>query len=262
MAEEQEKFSDVKLFARPFAPDFQEEQIREIFAPHGEIVEFVQTRGGALIEFQTADIANTVKNATDGLQVGDRNIAVSFAIIPKPKSRLLVEGIPPNTQWHELKDFVVEKGYDVVYANVLRDELEGKGIIDVANEDQLVKAVEELNNIDFNGAVLKFERDPNPPASRAPSRGGFRGGRGGFGDRGGFRGGFRGGRGGFGDRGGFRGGFRGGRGGFGDRGGFRGGRGGFRGGRDNFGGDRDNFRSRDNFGGDRGYNRDRSPGRY
>lgn len=63
--------------------------------------------------------------------------------------------------------------------------------------------------------------------------GGFRGGRGGGGDRGGFRGG----RGGGGDRGGFRGGrggggggFRGGRGGGGDRGG-RGGRGGGRGGR-------------------------------
>ncbi|KAL8220229.1 UNVERIFIED_CONTAM: hypothetical protein K2H54_041042, partial [Gekko kuhli] len=66
-----------------------------------------------------------------------------------------------------------------------------------------------------------------------------RGGRGGFGDRGGGRGGFRGGRGGGfkspgGGGGGGRGGFRGGRGGGGGRGrggGFRGGRGGFRGGR-------------------------------
>ncbi|KAH3676099.1 hypothetical protein WICMUC_002396 [Wickerhamomyces mucosus] len=277
MSAEEEQYSDVKLFVRPLPADFPEEELRGFFAPHGEILDIQHHRGSAIVEFASPDQAQAGKQAVDGTPLGDRPIVVSFAVLPKPRFRLLVKGLAPGTQWQDLKDFVSDKGVEVTYTNVFSREDEGSGVVDVATEEQLLKALDELNGAELNGSPLVFERDPNPPPLRSGprrdfsfrgGRGGFRGGRdfggrGGFrGGRGGFRGGFRGGRGDFGGRGGFRGGhgdfggrggFRGGRGGYGDRDGFRGGRGGY--------GDRDNFRSRDDYG-DRGYNRDRSPGRY
>jgi len=190
----------------------------------------------------------------------DAPLEIQFSRARRERYRVIVSNLPEGSAWQDLKDFVVDQGFEVTFANVHTRENDGTGALEFPTEEQCNDAIAKLNGADFRGSAIGLERDLNPPPIRSSrGRGGFggRGGfRGGFGDRGGFRG-----RGGFGDRGGFRGGFRG-RGGFGDRGGFRG-RGGF-GDRGGFRGGRGGFRSRDEGrdGGDRGFNRDRSPGRY
>lgn len=235
--------------------------MRDFFTPIGEITDLVIARGYAFVEFANADQAKQAVAELHQKDFIDGPINLEFAKAKKLRNRLLVSNMPEGSSWQDLKDFAAEKGFTVVYSNVFQRENDGTGVLDLETEDEMVRALEELNGQDFRGAAIGLERDPNPPTMRANREGGFRGGRGGFGgDR-------------FGDRGfGGRGGFRGGRGGFGGRGG----RGGFRGGRGGYGGDRfggrdggrDSYRSRDDFGGDRGdrgdrgYNRDRSPGRY
>ncbi|CCH41674.1 Polyadenylate-binding protein, cytoplasmic and nuclear [Wickerhamomyces ciferrii] len=261
--------SDVRLFIRPLPFDIKEEEIKDFFGPIGEVKEIVINNGFAFVEYNIADDAKRAVEELNGKQFIDAPIEIQFSRARRERHRVLVTGIAEGAQWQDLKDFVVDQGFEVTYANVHTRDNDGTGVLEFPTEEQSADAIAKLNGADFRGSPLGLEKDLNPPPIRTGGfRGGFRG-RGGFGDRGGFRGGFRG-RGGFGDRGGFRGGFRG-RGGFGDRGGFRGGfrgrggfgdRGGFRGGRGGFDG---GYRSRDegrDFGGDRGFNRDRSPGRY
>lgn len=156
---------------------------------------------------------------------------------PPPNTRVYVGNLLENVKKEDLE---VEFGkYGKLASTWVAFNPPGFAFVEFDTEADAQEAVNNLNGLDFMGSKIRVEISPNRGRGRGRGRGtrggGFRGGRGGFGDdrRGGFRGGFRGGRGGFGDRGG--------RGGFGDRdGGFRG-RGGFRGG---FGGGFRDDRSR------------------
>lgn len=240
--------------------------MRDFFSPIGEITDLVIARGYAFIEYANADLARQAIADLHQKPFGELPISLEYAKAQKPRYRILVSNMPQGSEWQDLKDFATQKGFEVSYANVFQRENDGTGVLDVASEDELAKAIEELNGQDFRGNPIVLEKDPNPPPLRGGAsrggRGGFRGGRGGFrgdrygGDRGGDRGGFRGGRGGRGGYGGDR-----------DRG-FRGGRGGYGGDRDRgYGGDRGDRGDRDS---DRSYRRDdyddrrrdRSPVRY
>jgi transcription initiation factor TFIID subunit 15 len=236
--------------------------LRSFFSPIGEISELVISRGYAFVEYSTPELARQAIADLHQKPFGEIPISLEYAKAQKPRFRILVSNMPEGAEWQDLKDFAGQKGFEVTYANVFQRENNGTGVLDFATEDELNKALDELNGLDFRGNPIVLEKDPNPPPLRGGSRrGGFRGGRGGF----------RGGRGGYGDRYdrfGDRG-FRGGRGGYGDRDrGFRGGRGGY--------GDRDRSFRGGRDGGDRGYDegrsfrrddyddrrRDRSPVRY
>ena len=118
---------------------------------------------------------------------------------------------------------------EVSSAKVITDKFSGKsrgfGFVEMANDEEGRKAIEELNQAEYDGKTINVsvakpredrpERKPYGGGDRGGSRGGFGGGnRGGGGYGGGNRGGGYGG----GDRGGFGGGSRG-----GERGGDRGG---------------------------------------
>ena len=129
----------------------------------------------------------------------------------------------------DLRELFEEYG-NVSSAKVITDKFSGKsrgfGFVEMNNDEEGQKAIEELNQAEYDGKVINVSvakpREERPERKRSFGGGG--------GDRGGFGGGNRGGGGGNRGGGGFGGGNRGGGGGYGggnrgggDRGGDRGG---------------------------------------
>lgn len=148
---------------------------------------------------------------------------------------IFVGSLPFKIVESELQEIFEEYG-EVTSVKIITDRATGRskgfGFVEMSNEEEAKKAIEELNNAEVEGRTIVVNKAEEKKEGSRPAGGGFRGGdRGGF-NRGGDRGGFRGGNAGGGDRGGDRGGFRG-----GDRGGFN--KGGFnRGGGSSAGGNR------------------------
>ncbi len=116
----------------------------------------------------------------------------------------------------DLKELFEEYG-QVSSAKVITDKFSGRsrgfGFVEMPNDDEANKAIEELNQAEYDGKTINVS--VAKPREERPERRSFGGG-----DRGGNRGGFGGNRGGYGgSRGGDRGGDRGPRPG-GDRGGY------------------------------------------
>ena len=105
-----------------------------------------------------------------------------------------------NLSWgvndNDLKELFVEYG-EIASAKVITDKFTGSsrgfGFVEMPNEEEAKKAIEELNQAQFDGKVITVNeakpREDRPAGGG--SRGGFRGGNGG-GSRGGFGGGDRG----------------------------------------------------------------------
>lgn len=144
---------------------------------------------------------------------------------------IFVGSLPFKIEESELQEIFEEYG-EVSSVKIIMDRATGRskgfGFVEMPNEEEAKKAIEELNNAEVEGRTIVVNKAEEKKEGGRPAGGGFRGG-----DRGGFRGGnagggFRGGNSG----GGFRGGDRG-----GDRGGFN--KGGFnRGGGSQGGGNR------------------------
>ncbi len=105
-----------------------------------------------------------------------------------------------NLSWgvndNDLKELFTEYG-EIASAKVITDKFTGRsrgfGFVEMPNEEEAKKAIEELNQAQFDGKVITVNeakpREDRPAGGG--SRGGFRGGNGG-GSRGGFGGGDRG----------------------------------------------------------------------
>ncbi len=130
---------------------------------------------------------------------------------------IFVGSLPFKIVESELQEIFEEYG-EVASVKIIMDKATGRskgfGFVEMVNEEEAKKAIEELNNAEVEGRTIVVNKAEEKKEGSRPS-GGFRGGNSGGGFRGGDRGGFRGGNSGGGDRGGFRGGNSG--------GGFRGG---------------------------------------
>jgi hypothetical protein len=151
---------------------------------------------------------------------------------------IFVGSLPFKIEESELQEIFEEYG-EVTSVKIITDRATGRskgfGFVEMTNEEEAKKAIEELNNAEIEGRTIVVNKAEEKKEGSRPAGGGFRGGSGGGG---GFRGGNSGGGGGFrgGSGGAGGGGFRGGSGGAGG-GGFRGGdRGGNTGGGFNRGG--------------------------
>jgi RNA recognition motif-containing protein len=142
---------------------------------------------------------------------------------------IFVGSLPFKIEESELQEIFEEYG-EVTSVKIITDRATGRskgfGFVEMTNEEEAKKAIEELNNAEIEGRTIVVNKAEEKKEGGRPSGGGFRGGNSGGG--GGFRGGNSGGGG-----GGFRGGSGGGGGGYrggGDRGGSTGGGGFNRGG--------------------------------
>lgn len=130
---------------------------------------------------------------------------------------IFVGSLPFKIEESELQEIFEEYG-EVTSVKIITDRATGRskgfGFVEMTNEEEAKKAIEELNNAEIEGRTIVVNKAEEKKEGGRPAGGGFRGGNSGGGFRGGNSGGgFRGG-----DRGGDRGGFRG-----GDRGGNAGG---------------------------------------
>jgi len=143
---------------------------------------------------------------------------------------IFVGSLPFKIEESELQEIFEEYG-EVTSVKIITDRATGRskgfGFVEMTNDEEAKKAIEELNNAEIEGRTIVVNKAEEKKEGSRPGGGGFRGGNsgGGFrgGNSGGGGGGFRGGSGG-GGGGGYRGG--------GDRGGSAGGGGGYRGGGD------------------------------
>jgi hypothetical protein len=133
---------------------------------------------------------------------------------------IFVGSLPFKIEESELQEIFEEYG-EVTSVKIITDRATGRskgfGFVEMTNEEEAKKAIEELNNAEIEGRTIVVNKAEEKKEGSRPSGGGFRGGSGG-----GFRGGNSGGGGGFRGGSGGGGGYRGGSGG-GDRGGSGGG---------------------------------------
>lgn len=131
---------------------------------------------------------------------------------------IFVGSLPFKIEESELQEIFEEYG-EVTSVKIITDRATGRskgfGFVEMTNEEEAKKAIEELNNAEIEGRTIVVNKAEEKKEGSRPS-GGFRGGNSGGGFRGGDRGGFRGGNSG----GGFRGGDRGNSGGGFNKGGF------------------------------------------
>lgn len=124
---------------------------------------------------------------------------------------IFVGSLPFKIEESELQEIFEEYG-EVTSVKIITDRATGRskgfGFVEMTNEEEAKKAIEELNNAEIEGRTIVVNKAEEKKEGSRPS-GGFRGGNSGGGFRGGNSGGgFRGGNAGGG--GGFRGGDRGG----------------------------------------------------
>ena len=131
---------------------------------------------------------------------------------------IFVCSLPFKIEESELQEIFEEYG-EVTSVKIITDRATGRskgfGFVEMTNDEEAKKAIEELNNAEIEGRTIVVNKAEEKKEGSRPAGGGFRGGNSG--------GGFRGGNSGGGFRGGNSGGFRGGNSGGGDRGGYRGG---------------------------------------
>jgi len=127
---------------------------------------------------------------------------------------IFVGSLPFKIEESELQEIFEEYG-EVTSVKIITDRATGRskgfGFVEMTNEEEAKKAIEELNNAEIEGRTIVVNKAEEKKEGSRPG-GGFRGGNSGGGFRGGNSGGgggFRGGSGGAGG-GGFRGGDRGG----------------------------------------------------
>lgn len=171
-----------------------EDEFRDIFAPYGDVKLVRLLQGYGFIVFDHAENAQRAIDALNGTDLFGESEAVIVELSkPKeqtPRFRAVVLNISPNTSWQDLKDFVRNAGFEVLFSVIDRDR-DATGIVEFASQEELERGIAELTGRDLDGAQVTLEVDTRPPPRKA---GGRRGGRGG--SRGGGRGGssFRGGR--------------------------------------------------------------------
>ncbi|HLN71706.1 MAG TPA: RNA-binding protein [Prolixibacteraceae bacterium] len=139
---------------------------------------------------------------------------------------IFVGSLPFKIEESELQEIFEEYG-EVTSVKIITDRATGRskgfGFVEMTNEEEAKKAIDELNNAEIEGRTIVVNKAEEKKEGSRPAGGGFRGGNSGGGFRGGNSGGgFRGGNSGGG--GGYRGGDRGGNSGGGfNRGGGQGG---------------------------------------
>ena len=122
---------------------------------------------------------------------------------------IFVGSLPFKIEESELQEIFEEYG-EVTSVKIITDRATGRskgfGFVEMTNEEEAKKAIEELNNAEIEGRTIVVNKAEEKKEGSRPSGGGFRGGNAGGGFRGGNSGGgFRGGNAG---GGGFRGGDR------------------------------------------------------
>jgi len=92
--------------------------------------------------------------------------------------RLFVGNLPRSVTDNVLSEFVTNAGFQIASATVIRDKMTGEsrgfGFVELADEEDLQRAIQGLNGQSLEGRALTVNeaRPPRAGFSGGPSRGG------------------------------------------------------------------------------------------
>ncbi|OLL23021.1 Serine/arginine-rich splicing factor 4 [Neolecta irregularis DAH-3] len=180
--------SDIRVYVGPQLPrETERRDLEKLFEDYGELKDVQLKSGFAFVEFASSrDAENAIKDVHGKKFFGER-INVEFAQVSRryrdddhdpyrrgpptrepirsnrptrSGNRVLIDGLSTETSWQDLKDFMREAG-QVCFADVPR-ERDGRGVIEYAQREDMLKAIETLNGKECKGQVITITEDPNP----------------------------------------------------------------------------------------------------
>ena len=156
-----------RVFVGGLPYDVREREIEDLFYKYGKIVDIMvkaRDRGPAFafVEFDDYRDAEDACRGRDGIEFGRRRIRVEIARGRQDRGgerrerrrpqrsefRMLIKGLPQNTSWQDVKDFVRDLIPDATigYTNVQPD---GSGAVEFSSQGDLDVAMKKMSDTDF-----------------------------------------------------------------------------------------------------------------
>lgn len=147
----------------PRAAEWQE--VKDFFAQCGTVA-FANVKSSTpavgAIRYATAEEATAAVELLDGAQMEGSTIEVKVHAGSTDKTKLQIFGLPPGTEWQELKDFFGQSG-KVIFAEVVTNALDkGSGLFGEVRYDDpshAQQAIDVLNGSKLGGAEITVTMD-------------------------------------------------------------------------------------------------------
>lgn len=154
--------------------DFKEGYAYAVFKDYRDADRAVEELNGK--EFMGQSIlverAKDIRNGVGGYTVAGGYTARVRQPKPPPvrtNHRIRVENLPARAKWSELKEFMSVAG-EVTFADTHRRK-PGEGVVEFANKDDMINALETLDKHEFLGKKIKLiEETPRSTRDRSVSR--------------------------------------------------------------------------------------------
>jgi len=151
------------------------QELKDHFGKIGKVA-FADVKGDSnatvtgIVRYETAELAATALHALNGTQMDGNTIEVKMHP-GTDESKLQITGMPPGTEWQELKDYFGSVG-KVLFAQTLNPATAGQGTVRYDDPADAQQAVEQLNGSELGGSTITVEIDPqSQDATRLTVRG-------------------------------------------------------------------------------------------
>lgn len=160
-----------RVYVGGISPKIKQDEVESLFSRYGHITrcDFKARADSAFafIEFEHPRDAEIAIGKLDGLSLGGSRLLVEAARNKfKTKGtvvggqnrfkerRIIVDNLPSQTSWQDLKDFSRDAG-EVVYADVYTDRGRKRGVVEFASESEARKAVRNLHGKRLHGCLIR-----------------------------------------------------------------------------------------------------------
>jgi len=152
--------------------DYKEQEIRDIFTKIGPISKIDFKAEFAFVHYQDAKDADEAIKALHNSKLDGSTLSVELAKGDKRPSysrplqrqqsrsdyRIIVENIPYNLSWQDLKDHARRVG-DIARTDVIKDVSHPYGIVEFKNYASLKRALSELDKSVLDGKTIYVKED-------------------------------------------------------------------------------------------------------
>jgi len=206
--EEPVQVTSSSLYVGNLPYSYKWQELKDLFRSTGEVVHADvfkdyqgNSKGYGIVQMKSVEDAIRAIEDLNGFEIYGRKLEVrEDRNSGKEGCQLHVSNLKYEERWQSLKEHFSQAG-NVVHADVVLDNSgrsKGYGTVLMSTPEEAAKAIEMFNETDFNGRPIqvKLDKFAGEPRNNNSS---FRGGRGGYSNRGGYnnRKPYRGGRGGY-----------------------------------------------------------------